>query len=480
MKIIKEFNCCLRCLTKGHWTKECFNKTKCNVEECTAHHHPLLHGAPSLNVSFKDKAKTPKEEKSETQENKKTTKKGVGTHTVEGDSITTLLLTVPVIIEANGIQVNTVGILDQGSQASLILEKISKKLKLDGPTQSSPLATFHGNDPKNIVKCVSFNILTTDSSRSFEVKSAYTVPRLQIQTTSLNWPAVKHQWNHLCDIEPINADTKEIGVLLGRDVLRVHDVLDSRYPADGVEAPDGIKTHFGWCVTGPVATATLHPPLHINALSITQQLSDQALHDVVNQFWLTESFGVRPSTSLPSSLDDKAALKILEQTTRHTGERYEVGLMLRDPKINIPNNREVAVRHFNSLEKRFARDPAFAERYSRVMNEYISLGHAVLLDVNNSIRKGFTWYLPHHGVTNPNKPEKVRVVFNPSARYKGTSLNEQLFKGPDLLTCLIGVLLRFRQFPVPISGDIEKMYHQVLVPKQQQSLFRFLWKTLVT
>jgi hypothetical protein len=431
-------------------------------------------------VSFKDKAKTPKEEKSETQEIKKTTKKGVGTHTVEGDSITTLLLTVPVIIEANGIQVNTVGILDQGSQASLILEKISKKLKLDGPTQSSPLATFHGNDPKNIVKCVSFNILTTDSSRSFEVKSAYTVPRLQIQTTSLNWPTVKHQWNHLCDIEPINADTKEIGVLLGRDVLRFHDVLDSRYPADGVEAPDGIKTHFGWCVTGPVATAALHPTLHINALSITQQLSDQALHDVVNQFWLTESFGVRPSTSLPSSLDDKAALKILEQTTRHTGERYEVGLMLRDLKINIPNNREVAVRLFNSLEKRFARDPAFAERYSRVMNEYISLGHAVLLDVNNSIRKGFTWYLPHHGVTNPNKPEKVRVVFNPSARYKGTSLNEQLFKGPDLLTCLIGVLLRFRQFPVPISGDIEKMYHQVLVPKQQQSLFRFLWKTLVT
>jgi hypothetical protein len=150
--------------------------------------------------------------------------------------------------------------------------------------------------------------------------------------------------------------------------------------------------------------------------------------------------------------------------------------MLRDPKINIPNNREVAVRHFNSLEKRFARDPAFAEIYSRVMNEYVSLGHAVLLDVNNSIRKDFTWYLPHHGVTNPNKPEKIRVVFNPSAHYKETSLNEQLFKGPDLLTCLIGVLLRFRQFPVPISGDIEKMYHQVLVPKQQQSLFRFLWK----
>jgi hypothetical protein len=126
--------------------------------------------------------------------------------------------------------------------------------------------------------------------------------------------------------------------------------------------------------------------------------------------------------------------------------------MLRNPKINIPNNREVAVHHFNSLEKRFARDPAFAERYSHVMNEYISLGHAELLEVNNSTRKGVIWYLQHHGVTiNPNKPEKVRVVFNTCARHKGTSLNEQLFKGPDLLTSLIVVLLRFRQCPVPIS-----------------------------
>jgi hypothetical protein len=94
---------------------------------------------------------------------------------------------------------------------------------------------------------------------------------------------------------------------------------------------------------------------------------------------------------LPLLLDDKAALKILEQTTRHTGERYKVGLMLRNPKINIPNNREVAVRHFNALQKCFARDPAFAERYSRVMNEYISLGHIEILGVNNSTHKGAIW-----------------------------------------------------------------------------------------
>lgn len=151
--------------------------------------------------------------------------------------------------------------------------------------------------------------------------------------------------------------------------------------------------------------------------------------------------------------------------------------MLRNPQTNIPNKREIALSHFLSLKKRFTCDPVFADRYSLVLNEYIWLGQAKLVDDKCTSTKGAIWYLPHHGVTNPNKPGKVCVVFIPSARYKGTSLNEQLYKGPDLLTSLIGVLLRFRQCPVPISGDIEKMYHQMLVLKHQQSLFRFFWNS---
>ena len=74
------------------------------------------------------------------------------------------------------------------------------------------------------------------------------------------------------------------------------------------------------------------------------------------------------------------------------------------------------------------------------------------------------WYLPHHPVFHPQKPDKVRVVFDCSAKHHDTSLNDQLLQGPDLTNTLVGVLTRFREEPVALIADIEAMFYQVRVP----------------
>ena len=66
------------------------------------------------------------------------------------------------------------------------------------------------------------------------------------------------------------------------------------------------------------------------------------------------------------------------------------------------------------------------------------------------------WYLPHHGVYHPKKPDKLRVVSDCSAEYQGSSLNNYLFQGPDLTNNMIGVLLRFRQERIAIMADRKK------------------------
>ncbi|XP_047502961.1 uncharacterized protein LOC125048341 [Penaeus chinensis] len=88
---------------------------------------------------------------------------------------------------------------------------------------------------------------------------------------------------------------------------------------------------------------------------------------------------------------------------------------------------------------------------------------------------GRVWYIPHHGVYHPKKPDKIRVVFDCSAVYKSESLNKNLLQGPDLTNNLIGVLCRFRKEHVAIACDIEAMFHQVKVKPDHRDLLRFLW-----
>ncbi|XP_064619513.1 uncharacterized protein LOC135482959 [Lineus longissimus] len=84
-------------------------------------------------------------------------------------------------------------------------------------------------------------------------------------------------------------------------------------------------------------------------------------------------------------------------------------------------------------------------------------------------------HLPHHAVFHPRKPDKVRVVFDAAAKYQGVCLNDQLVNGPDLTNSLLGILVRFREKPVAIVGDIEGFFLRVGVPEDDSEALRFLW-----
>ncbi|XP_058624342.1 B-cell receptor CD22-like [Onychostoma macrolepis] len=88
---------------------------------------------------------------------------------------------------------------------------------------------------------------------------------------------------------------------------------------------------------------------------------------------------------------------------------------------------------------------------------------------------GKVWYIPHHGVYHPRK-DKLRVVFDCGAEFKGTSLYYQLLQGPNLTSSVIGVLLRFRQEPVAFMTDVWAMFYQVRVTDEDKDFLGFLWR----
>ena len=97
--------------------------------------------------------------------------------------------------------------------------------------------------------------------------------------------------------------------------------------------------------------------------------------------------------------------------------------------------------------------------YKGFMDDLIKKGDAE--KSTKEAPEGRTWYIPHHGMYHPNKPTKIRVVFDCSAEFMEVSLNKNLMSGPDMTNQTVGVLTRFCEEPVVIMGDIESKFHQV-------------------
>ena len=123
------------------------------------------------------------------------------------------------------------------------------------------------------------------------------------------------------------------------------------------------------------------------------------------------------------------------------------------------------------LKRRFLKIQKFFDDYKKFMDNLLVKVFAKQSEVQLSIK---TWYIPHHGVYQPSKPGNIRVVFDCIAEFQGRSINRELLSGPDLTNQFIGIMTRFREKKIAFMADIEAMYHQVLVPDDQQIFLKFL------
>ena len=117
-------------------------------------------------------------------------------------------------------------------------------------------------------------------------------------------------------------------------------------------------------------------------------------------------------------------------------------------------------------------DPGLLAKYKKKVEDLILQGHAVEVPHDSGQLKGRKWHIhvPNHCVTS-----KLRVFFDAAAQFQQTSLNEQTFPGLDLTNNPVGVLIRFRKYPVAVVVNVRVTFSQVRVAPVDQSALRFLW-----
>ncbi|KAL9951191.1 hypothetical protein ACROYT_G043811 [Oculina patagonica] len=175
-----------------------------------------------------------------------------------------------------------------------------------------------------------------------------------------------------------------------------------------------------------------------------------------------------------ASQNDKRALETMTAAIKLLDGHYEIALPWKIDSLPLQNNRSQAEKRLQPLKGRLQRDAILKGKYTDFMDDLLRKNYAEKVTSADLSLKD-TWYLPHHPFFHSQKPEKVRVVFDCSARYRGTSLNNQLLQGPDLTNTLVGVLTRFREDPVALMSDIEAMFYQVRVRPSDRNYLRYLW-----
>ena len=91
--------------------------------------------------------------------------------------------------------------------------------------------------------------------------------------------------------------------------------------------------------------------------------------------------------------------------------------------------------------------------------------------------KGGINYVSHHHVSKDSPSTPLRIIVNSSLSNNGkASYNSLIAKGPNTLSKLYTVLVRFRAYEVIIVWDLEKAYNLILTGDEEFFYRLVVWR----
>ena len=449
---------CFGCFGRNHQNASCTNKMKCNI--CCLYHPTILHDFDRINSqknasSSKSNSNIPFNSKNPFcyfTNNPNHLDISFNKDSEENNQFRSMVL--PVKITYGGKSVLTHALLDSQSNAHFISNDLVRALEAPTADTLLELATMNSKEKVKCKVTENLNVHCTEGNdRGVALNRVFVKDKIPCPIESVPSNIDIGKWPHLKGVHIPNIDVG-VGLLIGYTCFRAFKPLE--VVLGGYDDPYGLRTCLGWCIMGPtgsVNSTDCHVVLNTNYKEIFAQSDD------------LEDIGL--------SIDDKRFVEILNNgVVQKADGKYEAPLPLRqDP--DIINNKFGAKKRLDCLKTKFDKNPDFKSKYVEVMEDNIKHGFAERISEADLLgTKGNVWYIPHHSVS---KGNKLRVVFDCSAKFKGDCLNDKLLQGPNLLNTLLGILLRFRLYSVAFSCDVKNMYYNFSVPKNQRDLLRFLW-----
>ncbi|KAJ8404442.1 hypothetical protein AAFF_G00337090 [Aldrovandia affinis] len=448
VKFVQQTKLCFGCLKSGHRSKDCENRKICDM--CEKGHPTCLHDNRTKEERMstrpdgaRDSDKS-KERKMERPQNNpaRTSSEATSHRVIQNVKDTHTSTIIPVWVSATSEpdrEVLVYALLDTQSDTTFILEETAKPLHTKNEPVQLKLSTMAS---RNIVvscrKLTGLQVRGFYSDKIIPLPVTYSREFIPANRDHIPTPETAKAWPHLEHIadEIAPQQSCDVGLLIGYNCPQA---LVPRQVVSGEEnQPFAQRTDLGWSVVGygnpcldygdaigvshQVIVKQVMPGLQSSSNLTSEvhyvcrtQIKEVVLPaDVIKV--LESDFVERASEDSHMSQEDLRFLSKMEKGIRLKDDgHYEMPLPFKKGRPNLPDNKVCAIHRLRCLERKLKGNEQYHKDYKTFMDETITRGDAERVP-EKDISKTPAWYIPHHGVYHPQKPGKIRVVFDCSAQ----------------------------------------------------------------
>ncbi|XP_008182033.1 uncharacterized protein LOC103309131 [Acyrthosiphon pisum] len=449
---MRENSLCFNCFSDSHWSNKCRSKPSC--KQCSRNHHTLLHMGGR---NTKEKVSEPKAKSSLCASHLTPT---------ASTSCSVMLGTALVHVrDRSGTWQTVHALVDCASQISAVTVSCADRLGLKRTRWTAPVTGLAGHPVTSVmgrVDCIVQPRFAPEPSLSIR---AWVLPSItgDMPHKTLH-STIKDKFSNLALADPSFNVASSVDMLLGADVYAT--IMNGHKIDVGASLPSAFNSVFGWILIGPVPNTNVEP-LHALPVSLTLSIEEQ-----MNKFWDIEEPEAAPDVFTE---EGKCESIFRNECIRLPSGRFSVPLPFRSHVLptTFAGSRLMAVKRFESLERKLLANPQLQTLYKEFMDEYLALGHMSIAPTPGH------YFVPHHAIYKADDGDaKIRVVFDASARCStGPSLNSCLLPGKKLQQDIIDVLTRFRIHQHAFTADICKMYRQIQVLPEYRKYQHILWRS---
>lgn len=272
---------------------------------------------------------------------------------------------IPVTLKNGDRAVSIYALVDEGSELTLLDQEVADQLNVTGVTEELSMM-WTGNISR--IEKMSQRIEklkiggTNSTNKTHQLIGARTVNNLNLLQQTLNYPEMVSNYPYLAGL-PIQ-DYKEVKpkLLIGFDNLNLTVPLKIREGSWG--QPVALKCRLGWGITGRYQPASRTQYVGCHRCGTTCAIDE--LTSLVREFIIHDELIIKP-TGLLESEEDVKAKRILEDTTKRIGSRFETGLLWKEDKRDLPPSLQMAKKRLYQLEKRLKKNSLVYDRVRQLI-----------------------------------------------------------------------------------------------------------------